>query len=160
MFISYGRDIPKLLPSPFSFFHSPLPTLLTFYFIYTPSTSSLYLVMWSVTTFLSNLLDCFHLNLSSGSVCFSNCGLLMAVSMGMASGSWIQTSCLSPNRRNVKWVCCSSASLTEQYRTLRIEPGASEKEVKKAFRQLALKVGLSLFLKFCGLFLLILNFFL
>ena len=69
----------------------------------------------------------------------------MAVSMRMASGSWIQTSGLSPNRRNVKRVCCSSGSLTEQYRTLRIEPGASEKEVKKAFRQLALKVGLSLF---------------
>ncbi|KAJ8634778.1 hypothetical protein MRB53_009045 [Persea americana] len=63
----------------------------------------------------------------------------MAVSMRMASGSWIQTSGLSPNRRNVKRVCCSSGSLTEQYRTLRIEPGASEKEVKKAFRQLALK---------------------
>ncbi|MQM07225.1 hypothetical protein Taro_040061 [Colocasia esculenta] len=29
--------------------------------------------------------------------------------------------------------------LREQYRTLRIEPGASEKEIKKAFRQLALQ---------------------
>lgn len=46
-------------------------------------------------------------------------------------------------------VSCSAASSTypyyrgslrEQYRTLRIEPGASEKEVKKSFRQLALQV--------------------
>uniref|UniRef100_A0A1D1YLT6 Chaperone protein dnaJ 8, chloroplastic n=1 Tax=Anthurium amnicola TaxID=1678845 RepID=A0A1D1YLT6_9ARAE len=34
---------------------------------------------------------------------------------------------------------CYTAGLTEQYRTLRIQPGASEKEVKKAFRQLALQ---------------------
>ncbi|CAA7408100.1 unnamed protein product [Spirodela intermedia] len=45
-------------------------------------------------------------------------------------------------------VVCSAASpaasyytsgLTEQYQTLRVQPGASEKEVKKAFRQLALQ---------------------
>lgn len=38
-----------------------------------------------------------------------------------------------------KAVVCSAAGLAEQYRTLRIEPGASEKEVKRAFRQLALR---------------------
>lgn len=38
-----------------------------------------------------------------------------------------------------KAVVCSAAGLAEQYRTLRIEPGASEKEVKRAFRQLALQ---------------------
>lgn len=39
--------------------------------------------------------------------------------------------------------CVSSsaaAKLTDPYETLRIHPGASESEVKKAFRQLALKV--------------------
>lgn len=38
-----------------------------------------------------------------------------------------------------KAVVCSAAGLAAQYRTLRIEPGASEKEVKRAFRQLALQ---------------------
>ena len=65
----------------------------------------------------------------------------MASSMGMACGSWIQGGYLKGKRRNIGRVCCSSASLTDQYRTLRIQPGASEKEVKKAFRQLALQVG-------------------
>ncbi|OAY64434.1 chaperone protein dnaJ 8, chloroplastic-like [Ananas comosus] len=39
-------------------------------------------------------------------------------------------------------VRCSAAAtggLTEQYRTLRIRPGATESEVKRAFRQLALQ---------------------
>ncbi|RWR91246.1 chaperone protein dnaJ 8, chloroplastic [Cinnamomum micranthum f. kanehirae] len=63
----------------------------------------------------------------------------MASSMGMACGSWIQGGYLKGKRRNIGRVCCSSASLTDQYRTLRIQPGASEKEVKKAFRQLALQ---------------------
>ncbi|KAJ8641195.1 hypothetical protein MRB53_017889 [Persea americana] len=63
--------------------------------------------------------------------------------MGMASGSWIRTTNLNPSRRNHKGVCCSAASLTDQYRTLRVEPGASEKEVKTAFRQLALQVVMS-----------------
>lgn len=43
-------------------------------------------------------------------------------------------------RRRV--MCVSSyrtSSLTEQYKTLRIQPGSSEMEVKKAFRQLALQ---------------------
>lgn len=34
----------------------------------------------------------------------------------------------------------AAAKLTDPYETLRIRPGASESEVKKAFRQLALKV--------------------
>lgn len=51
--------------------------------------------------------------------------------------------------RSASRVVCSAASpaasyytsgLAEQYRTLRVQPGASEKEVKKAFRQLALQV--------------------
>ena len=35
--------------------------------------------------------------------------------------------------------CAAVGGLTDQYRTLKIEPGASEMEVKKAFRQLALQ---------------------
>ncbi|XP_058114038.1 chaperone protein dnaJ 8, chloroplastic-like isoform X1 [Magnolia sinica] len=63
----------------------------------------------------------------------------MAISMDIASGSWMKTDFLKGKRRNCKRVCCSSASLRDQYRTLRIQPGASEKEVKKAFRKLALQ---------------------
>ncbi|XP_077215444.1 chaperone protein dnaJ 8, chloroplastic-like [Tasmannia lanceolata] len=62
----------------------------------------------------------------------------MASSMGMVSGSRIQGGSFKGKMKNKK-VFCSSASLTDQYRTLRIQPGASEKEVKKAFRQLALQ---------------------
>uniref|UniRef100_A0A1D1YLR7 Chaperone protein dnaJ 8, chloroplastic n=1 Tax=Anthurium amnicola TaxID=1678845 RepID=A0A1D1YLR7_9ARAE len=47
---------------------------------------------------------------------------------------------------------CYTAGLTEQYRTLRIQPGASEKEVKKAFRQLALQVGVGVSFPFCDPF--------
>ncbi|XWS19162.1 hypothetical protein CRYUN_Cryun32bG0108400 [Craigia yunnanensis] len=36
-------------------------------------------------------------------------------------------------------VCCSASSVMDHYKTLRIQPGASEYEVKKAFRQLALQ---------------------
>ncbi|MED6143553.1 hypothetical protein PIB30_007502 [Stylosanthes scabra] len=38
-------------------------------------------------------------------------------------------------------ICCSSSSssLKEYYKTLRVQPGASQSEVKKAFRQLALQ---------------------
>ncbi|KAL0554642.1 hypothetical protein IC582_008568 [Cucumis melo] len=35
--------------------------------------------------------------------------------------------------------CSSSSSVADPYRTLRIQPGASESEVKKAFRHLALQ---------------------
>ncbi|RWV90757.1 hypothetical protein BHE74_00021706 [Ensete ventricosum] len=36
--------------------------------------------------------------------------------------------------------CAATKNLMEQYRTLKIQPGASEQEVKKAFRRLALQV--------------------
>ncbi|KAG6502281.1 chaperone protein dnaJ 8, chloroplastic-like [Zingiber officinale] len=39
----------------------------------------------------------------------------------------------------VRCAASMSGSLANQYRTLRIQPGASENEVKKAFRQLALQ---------------------
>ncbi|CAL9079269.1 DnaJ domain [Musa troglodytarum] len=35
--------------------------------------------------------------------------------------------------------CAATKNLKEQYRTLKIQPGASEQEVKKAFRRLALQ---------------------
>lgn len=35
---------------------------------------------------------------------------------------------------------CSSSAVADPYKTLKIQPGASESEVRKAFRQLALKV--------------------
>ncbi|XP_010273652.1 PREDICTED: chaperone protein dnaJ 8, chloroplastic [Nelumbo nucifera] len=71
---------------------------------------------------------------------------MATASAGLVNGGscyWIQGGCLRKNARTKRRVLCSSsvasASLTEQYRTLRIQPGASESEVKKAFRQLALK---------------------
>ncbi|KAK4801149.1 hypothetical protein SAY86_021636 [Trapa natans] len=43
-------------------------------------------------------------------------------------------------RRELKVSCSlNSPSVTDSYKTLKIQPGASESEVKKAFRQLALK---------------------
>ncbi|XP_028781037.1 chaperone protein dnaJ 8, chloroplastic [Neltuma alba] len=39
----------------------------------------------------------------------------------------------------VKISSCCSSSVMDPYKTLRIQPGASESEVKKAFRQLALQ---------------------
>ena len=47
----------------------------------------------------------------------------------------------------------SSSSVMDPYKTLKIQPGASESEVKKAFRQLALQVQyifLFLLLEFLG----------
>ncbi|KAL4181918.1 hypothetical protein AMTRI_Chr12g239810 [Amborella trichopoda] len=41
--------------------------------------------------------------------------------------------------RGIRMVSARSGSLMEEYRTLRIKPGASEMDVKKAFRQLALQ---------------------
>ncbi|RZS04131.1 hypothetical protein BHM03_00034423 [Ensete ventricosum] len=76
----------------------------------------------------------------------------MAMSMGMSGsmgamsassmGIWVGRNWVSRGRRTGGDVRCaaSTGSLTEQYRTLRVQPGASEKEVKKAFRQLALQV--------------------
>ncbi|EHA8590210.1 chaperone protein dnaJ 8, chloroplastic [Cocos nucifera] len=73
----------------------------------------------------------------------------MAISMGKmgsigasSSASWVGRASGGRRKGAESGVCCSAAaagSLREQYRTLRIEPGASEKDVKKAFRQLALQ---------------------
>ncbi|KAK8581325.1 hypothetical protein V6N13_144354 [Hibiscus sabdariffa] len=69
----------------------------------------------------------------------------MASAMGMKGcSSWVQVK----EKRKKKTasrcrgrVCCSysSSSVMDPYKTLRIQPGASESEVKKAFRQLALQ---------------------
>ncbi|XP_022949473.1 chaperone protein dnaJ 8, chloroplastic-like [Cucurbita moschata] len=45
----------------------------------------------------------------------------------------------SRNQVRASYSSYSSSSMADPYRTLRIQPGASESEVKKAFRQLALQ---------------------
>nr|CAN81795.1 hypothetical protein VITISV_017001 [Vitis vinifera] len=59
------------------------------------------------------------------------------------SSPWIQLrdrwSRKKANRSRVSRVS-ASLNLTDPYKTLRIQPGASESEVKKAFRRLALQV--------------------
>ncbi|KAL6584979.1 hypothetical protein OROMI_004268 [Orobanche minor] len=69
-----------------------------------------------------------------------------ALRYGSASGSWAQVKDSSSirNVRNNKnkngfRVCCVSSAMSDPYKTLRIHPGASESEVKKAFRKLALQ---------------------
>lgn len=66
---------------------------------------------------------------------------------GSSSSSWFQ---LGNGQRKKKMAnrvtfCSaaysSSSAVTDPYKTLRIQPGASESEVKKAFRRLALQVG-------------------
>lgn len=63
-----------------------------------------------------------------------------------SSSSWMQFRGRRERKQNkvnrVK-ICCSSYSssaVMDPYKTLRIQPGASESEVRKAFRQLALQV--------------------
>ncbi|XP_042510311.1 chaperone protein dnaJ 8, chloroplastic-like isoform X2 [Macadamia integrifolia] len=60
-----------------------------------------------------------------------------------ASSAWALQRGFLKNKKakRMNYVSCvaSSARLTDQYKTLRIQPGASEGEVKKAFRQLALQ---------------------
>ncbi|KAL5756640.1 hypothetical protein ACOSQ2_021386 [Xanthoceras sorbifolium] len=60
-----------------------------------------------------------------------------------SSSSWIQFKNNNKKKRinRVRVICSSSSSssLIDPYKTLRIQPGASESEVKKAFRQLALQ---------------------
>ncbi|GMI95107.1 hypothetical protein HRI_003180000 [Hibiscus trionum] len=51
--------------------------------------------------------------------------------------SWIQIK--GKGKKNSVRVHCSSSSITDPYKTLRIQRGASESEVKRAFRQLALR---------------------
>ncbi|KAK9274495.1 hypothetical protein L1049_021744 [Liquidambar formosana] len=74
----------------------------------------------------------------------------MANSVGMASfnGSlWIQNHSFMVRKTMSRRRVCSCSytssstkgSIVDQYKTLQIKPGASESEVKKAFRQLALQ---------------------
>ncbi|XP_065868383.1 chaperone protein dnaJ 8, chloroplastic [Euphorbia lathyris] len=65
-----------------------------------------------------------------------------------SSTSWFQMKNRKKKNNNlvkdgVKFFCVSSSSspsyVADPYKTLRIQPGASESEVKKAFRQLALQ---------------------
>lgn len=57
----------------------------------------------------------------------------------MVIGSVINGGATGVSRNHKRSKFCCSSSLTDQYRTLRIQPGASESEVKKAFRSLALQ---------------------
>ncbi|KAK8641709.1 hypothetical protein V6N13_011087 [Hibiscus sabdariffa] len=71
----------------------------------------------------------------------------MASAIGMIGGkgcsSWMQVKEKGKQKKNTAnrvRVCCSySSSVMDPYKTLRIQPGASESDVKKAFRQLALQ---------------------
>ncbi|RWW04243.1 hypothetical protein GW17_00032543 [Ensete ventricosum] len=83
----------------------------------------------------------------------------MAMSMGMmgstgafwsssSMGSWARRGGVTKGRRKVGRSrgdvrCAAGASLADQYRMLRVQPGAPEKEVKKAFRKLALQIVMS-----------------
>lgn len=64
---------------------------------------------------------------------------------GSGSGSLERLRNSGKKRRNEKdgfrVSCVSSPSVADPYKTLRIHHGATESEVKKAFRQLALKVS-------------------
>lgn len=78
----------------------------------------------------------------------------MATAMGMlgnvgdcgsASASWIRLKNFSKKKtkraENIRFgvTCVYSPSVSDPYKTLRIQPDASESEVRKAFRQLALQ---------------------
>ncbi|KAF9617130.1 hypothetical protein IFM89_034180 [Coptis chinensis] len=66
----------------------------------------------------------------------------MACSIGNVNGaSWIHQRNVMNKKKTMRLRCnvVATAALKDQYRTLRINPGASESEVKKAFRQLALQ---------------------
>ncbi|KAK8690852.1 hypothetical protein V6N13_074378 [Hibiscus sabdariffa] len=75
----------------------------------------------------------------------------MASAIGMISGkgcsSWMQIKEKGKKKKstvNRVRVCCSySSSVMDPYKTLWIQPGASESNVKKAFRQLALQIVMS-----------------
>ncbi|PNX80693.1 chaperone protein dnaJ chloroplastic-like, partial [Trifolium pratense] len=70
-----------------------------------------------------------------------------ATSVGVVGGngscvSWMQfgRNEKKQNKMNKFRVSCSnSASVMDPYKTLRVEPGASESDVRKAFRKLALQ---------------------
>ena len=62
---------------------------------------------------------------------------------GSSSSSWMQfkgSKERKTNKVNTFRICCSSSSVMDPYKTLRIQPSATESEVRKAFRQLALQV--------------------
>ncbi|CAL5361632.1 unnamed protein product [Camellia sinensis] len=69
------------------------------------------------------------------------------IGRGCGSSSWIQLKNSKKKkamRKNDRVRVCTasysaSSAVTDPYKTLRIQPGASESEVKKAFRQLALQ---------------------
>ncbi|GMI91930.1 translocon at the outer envelope membrane of chloroplasts 12, DNA J protein C22 [Hibiscus trionum] len=71
----------------------------------------------------------------------------MASAIGIMGGkgcsSWMQMKEKGKKKEKtanrVRVCCSSSSSVMDPYKTLRIQPGASESEVKKAFRQLALQ---------------------
>ena len=66
-----------------------------------------------------------------------------------SSSSWFKLRDRQKNKKMVNRVMfcsASSSSVMDHYKTLRIKPGASESEVKKAFRQLALQVFLFYFI--------------
>ncbi|KAJ7962742.1 Chaperone protein DnaJ [Quillaja saponaria] len=58
-----------------------------------------------------------------------------------SSSSWMQFKDRQWKKKMVNRVkiCCAASSVMDPYKTLRIQPYASESEVKKAFRQLALQ---------------------
>uniref|UniRef100_A0A2N9HZ80 J domain-containing protein n=1 Tax=Fagus sylvatica TaxID=28930 RepID=A0A2N9HZ80_FAGSY len=63
-----------------------------------------------------------------------------------SSSSWFKLRDRQKNKKMVNRVVfcsASSSSVMDHYKTLRIQPGASESEVKKAFRQLALQIVMS-----------------
>ncbi|KAF5932071.1 hypothetical protein HYC85_028242 [Camellia sinensis] len=68
------------------------------------------------------------------------------IGQGCGSSSWIQLKNSKKQkvmRKNDRVRVCTASysasfAVTDPYKTLRIQPGASESEVKKAFRQLAL----------------------
>ncbi|CAA2976248.1 chaperone protein dnaJ 8, chloroplastic-like [Olea europaea var. sylvestris] len=62
-----------------------------------------------------------------------------AVRCGSASISWIQLKDSSSKRTAKNRFRVSSSAVSDPYKTLKIHHGASESEVKKAFRQLALQ---------------------
>ena len=69
----------------------------------------------------------------------------MASFSGMIGGcgsNWLKEDSKITRKRNDRFrVCSVSSSYSDPYKTLRIHRGASESEVKKAFRKLALQVG-------------------
>ena len=69
-----------------------------------------------------------------------------------SSSSWFK---LRDRQRKKKManrvMFCSASSVIDPYKTLKIQPGASESDVKKAFRQLALQVFFFFILGFLGL---------